>query len=355
MQTSSEDNWKESPGSVSRALYAAPNRLTRHAYVPVEVGAAEPVRGPGEVPGLISFESAVDELAEKLGIDPVVLRLRNDTATDAQNGRPLSSRRLADCLREGAHRFHWERRPSQPGSRREGDQLIGFGVAASIRGHYQMQTEAIVGIDPDGRVTVRTDMTDAGTGARTIAIQIAAEALGIQREHIDVKFARSDYPGGWGAGGSWGSGNTSVAIDRACAALRARITAVSGPGYNDIFAEVRRHFPEGIESTGNSLAAEDDPNYQSHAQYTYGASFAEVAVDAITGEVRVRRLLGVFAAGRIINAMTARSQFIGGMIWGIGAALHEAGHADLRNGAWVNGDLAEYLMPVHADIPRSMS
>lgn len=350
-QTSCQDSWKENPASVSRALYAAPNRLTRHAYPTVEVGAAEPVRGPGEVPGLLTFESVVDELAEQLGIDPVELRLRNDTQVDAENGRPLSSRRLGDCLREGARQFRWEERPTKPGSRRDGNQLIGLGVASSIRGHFQMETEASVEILPGGQVIVRSDMTDVGTGARTIAAQIAAEGLGVSRAQVDVQFARSDLPRGWGGAGSWGSGNTSVAIDRACQNLRQRIEKIAGTGYNDIFAEVRRYFPDGVLAKGKSLSSGDDPNYRSHAQYTYGANFAEVGVDSYSGEVRVRRLLGVFAAGRIINAKTARSQMIGGMVWGIGAALHEAAHVDHRSGAWINGDLAEYLIPVHADVP----
>ena len=194
-------------------------------------------------------------------------------------------------------------------------------------------------------------MTDVGTGAYTIAAQIAAEALGVPMGQIKADLARSDYPRGWGGAGSWGAGNTSVAIDRACQELRRRIAMVAGSEYNDIFAEIRRHFPDGLEATGKTLGSADDPNYQSHAQYTYGASFAEVAVDVWTGEVRLRRMLGAFSAGRIINPRTARSQLIGGMIWGVGAALHEAAEVDPRTGVWVNGDFAEYLIPVHADIP----
>lgn len=351
IQTSSEDDWGETVAEVARALYAAPHRLTRHAYATVEVGAAQPVRGPGEVAGLLAIESAMDELAEKLAIDPIELRLRNDTNLDPEKNRPLSGRRLAECLREGADRFGWADRPIKPASRRDGDWLIGYGVASSIRGHLQNEAEAKVRIEPDGQVIVRSDMTDLGTGTYTIVAQIVGAALDVPVSQVKVELARTDYPRGWGSGGSWGAANTSVAVDRACDALKDAVRVVAGTGYNDIFAEVRRHFPLGLEATGKTLKSGDDPNYQSHSQFTYGATFIEVAVDAFTAEVRVRRMLGVFSAGRIINRKTARSQLIGGMIWGIGAALQEDAKVDPRYGHWVNGDFAEYLIPVHADVP----
>jgi xanthine dehydrogenase YagR molybdenum-binding subunit len=349
-QTSDHDSWKEGPSSVSRALYAAPNRLMRTAYAQLDLGPAEPVRGPGEVAGLIAFESAMDELAEKLDLDPLALRLANDTHIDAQTGKPLSSRRLMECLRVGADRFGWDERPTAPATRRDGNQRVGFGLAASIRGHFQAESEASVRIEPEGRVIVRSDMTDLGMGTYTIVAQVAADALGVPMDQITVQLARTSYPKGFGAGGSIGAAATTVAVDRACAAAREQIAAIA-PGYNDIFAEVRRHFPQGLETRGKTLDSADDPNYQAHAQYTYGATFTEVGVDAFTGEIRVRRMLGVFSCGRILNALTARSQLIGGMVWGIGAALHEGAYADARTGLWVNGDFAEYLIPTHADVP----
>lgn len=351
VQTFRGGDWVEGVASVSRALYAAPNRLTRHALSELDLGAAEPVRGPGELPGLMVFESAIDELAEKLGMDPVELRLRNDTAMDPEKHVPLSARRLADCLREGAKRFGWDNRPAIPGSRRDGRWLIGYGVASSIRGHFQSNAEVSVRLEPTGRVVVTSDMTDLGTGTYTIVAQVAAAALGVPVNLVTVKLASTDHPQSMGSGGSWGAANTSVATDRACHALREQIEAVAGTGYNDLFAEVRRHFPEGLEATGKTLKSRDDPNYQNYSQFTYGASFAEVGVDADTGEVRLRRMLGVFSAGRILNPKTARSQLIGGMTWGISAALHEGGYPDPRYGNWPKGDLAEYLLPVHADIP----
>jgi xanthine dehydrogenase YagR molybdenum-binding subunit len=351
VQTSPRGDWREPVHAVARALYAAPNRLTRRYHVDLDVGQAEPVRGPGELPGLLVFESAMDELAEKVGIDPVEFRLRNDTDIDPEKDRPLSGRRLADCLREGAARFGWQDRPTVPGSWREGDWLIGYGCASSQRGHPQMTTDVRVRIDPAGMVIVQSDMTDLGTGSYTIMSQVAAAGLNVTVELVRVELGRSDYPKGWGSGGSWGAGNVSVATDRACSILREKVFAAAGHGFNDIFAEVRRHFPTGLEAIGHTIKGDDDPNYKKFSLYTYGASFAEVAVNAYTAEVRLRRMLGVFSFGRVLNAKTARSQLIGGMIWGVSAALHEGGEVDPRYGHWVNGDLAEYLIPTHADIP----
>lgn len=351
VQTSPWDNWSEGIATVGRPLYPAPHRLTRTAHIKLDLGAAEPVRGPGELPGLLVLESAIDELAHKLDIDPLEFRLRNDTQLDPERKVPLSHRRLADCLSEGAERFGWSERPKVPGSRREGRWLIGYGVASSIRGHFQTAANASVRLEPEGRVVVRTDMTDLGTGTYTIAAQVAAEALGVSVEQVRVELARTSLPRTEGSGGSWGSGNTSVSVDRACQVLRGKVSEVAGTGFNDIFAEVRRHFPKGLEASGHIRSEKQEPDYKDYSIHTYGATFAEVAVDIDTAEVRVRRLLGVFAAGRILNPKTARSQLIGGMIWGVGAALHEGGHADPRYGHWVNGDLAEYLVPTHADIP----
>lgn len=350
IQTTPSEAWDEAVSYVSRALYATPNLLTRQEHQALDMKAAEPVRGPGELAGLMVFESAIDELAEQLGVDPVELRIRNDTSYDPEKKAPLCGRRLVDCLREGAERFGWSERP-RTATRRDGRWMIGYGVASSMRGHFQTSAEALVRIDPEGFVLVRTDMTDIGTGTYTIVSQVVAEVLGVPMSAVKVELANSDHPRGHGAGGSWGAANTTVSVDRACTTLLQRVRAVAGTTYNDLFAEVRRHFPDGIEAIGKQVGGSDDPNYKAWSQYTYGASFAEVGVDIDTGEVRLRRMLGVFAAGRILNRKTARSQLIGGMIWGVGAALHEDAAVDPRFGSWVNGDFAEYLIPTHADIP----
>jgi xanthine dehydrogenase YagR molybdenum-binding subunit len=247
-----------------------------------------------------------------------------------------------ECLREGARRFGWERRPARPASRREGRWLIGYGVASAIREHYQGPTKVRVRMGPDRLAVVQTDMTDIGTGTYTILSQVAAEGLDLPLDRVRVELGRSEFPVSAGSGGSWGAGNTSVAVHRACEALREKLRTSAG-----------RIPPEGVEAEGEvALGFWDDPNYKTHSIYTYGAQFAEVGVDADTGETRLRRMLGVFAAGRILNPKTARSQVIGAMIWGVSAALHEEAVIDPRSGAFVNRDLAEYLVPVHADIPE---
>jgi xanthine dehydrogenase YagR molybdenum-binding subunit len=210
--------------------------------------------------------------------------------------------------------------------------------------HFQMETEARVRIAPDGSVVVLSDMTDIGTGTYTIVAQVAAQALGVPVERVKVELARSDLPKSAGSGGSWGATNLCVAVDRACQELKEKIGSSAG-------VEFLQRFPEGLEAVGRTPFMMADPNFKNYSQNTYGATYAEVAVDAVTGEVRLRRMTGVFAAGRIINAKTARSQLMGGMIWGVSTALHEAALVDSRYGNWVNGDLAEYLVPVHADIP----
>jgi xanthine dehydrogenase YagR molybdenum-binding subunit len=353
MQAFEAEPWIEQAATVTRSLYAAPNRLTRHFTTNLDIKTAEAVRAPGECPALLAIETAMDELAYALDIDPLQLRLINDTDTDPELNVPLSGRRLAECLREGAQRFGWDQRPSKPGSRREGRQLIGYGMASAIRMHFQFDTEAAVRIAADGSVLVRSDMTDIGTGTYTILAQLTAEALGVPLERVNVELARSDLPKSAGSGGSWGATNTCVAVDRACQELKKKAGAPTGADFSsqDLLAVVRQQYPEGLEAVGRTLGMADDPNFRNYSLNTYGASFAEVAVDAVTGEVRLRRMTGVFAAGRIINARTARSQLMGGMIWGVSTALHEAALVDARYGNWVNGDLAEYLVPVHADIP----
>lgn len=348
MQGSHGEEFTEQTATVTRALYAAPHRLTRHRVVPLDRVLGEPVRGPGELPGLLAVETAMDELAFELGMDPVTLRLRNDTHTDPERGVPLSGRRLADCLIEGAERFGWSRRPARPASHRDGRWLVGWGVASAIRIHFQGATRVVVRVADDGRLQVLSDMTDIGTGTYTILAQVAAEALGLPLSRIEVQLARSDLPVSGGSGGSWGAANTSVALARACEALKVKARA----------AARQRGAPEspiaylpGLEAEGAIVGQADDPRYQRFSQHTYGATFAEVAVDADSFEVRVRRMLGVFAAGRILNAKTARSQLVGGMVWGLGSALLEAGHLDARSGHMVNGDLGEYLIATHADVP----
>ncbi|HWP86456.1 MAG TPA: molybdopterin cofactor-binding domain-containing protein, partial [Burkholderiales bacterium] len=255
-----------------------------------------------------------------------------------ETGQPFSDRRLVECMREGARRFGWERRPAQPASVRDGRWLVGYGIAAAVRMQFQLPSKATVRMQPDGTALVRSDITDIGTGTYTIVAQVAAETLGIPLERIKVEIGSSDYPPGAGSGGSFGATNTCTAVYNACMALREKLKKGSVPA-------------EGVEAEGAITAMWKDPNYKKYSIHAYGAHFVEVGVDADTAEVRLRRMLGVFAAGRIFNAKTARSQLIGGMTFGVSSVLHEEALVEPGSGAFLNHDLAGYLLPVHADIP----
>ena len=337
MHTSPKEEFVEASALATRSFYAAPNRVTRHRLIPLNMLRGEDVRAPGEAPGLLALETAMDELAHALGIDPIELRIRNEPTVDPERGVPFSERRLVECLREGTRRFGWSRRQAQPASVRDGRWLVGLGVAAAIRVHPQVTAKARVRLERDGTCVVLSDMTDIGTGTYTILAQVAAEALGMPLDRVRVDLGRSDFPGSMGSGGSWGASSSSIAVYRACQALREKLQAGNAS--------------DGLEADGENTPMWEDPNVASHSIHTFGAQFAEVGVDADTGEIRIRQMLGVFSPGRVLNAKTARSQVIGGMIFGIGMALLEEAVVDVRTGAFVNGDLAGYLVPVQADVP----
>ncbi len=342
------DPFVEQTATVTRSLYAAPHRLTRHQSFHLDLPNGEAVRAPGEMTGLLAVEIAMDELAEKLSIDPVELRVLNDTTSDPETGVPLTGRDLGECLRTGAERFGWSERGAKPGERRDGQWLIGMGVASAIRFHFQGSAEVEVAIRPNGRIEVRSDLTDIGTGSYTILAQIAAELLGQQVEDVDVTLAHSSLPPGGGSGGSWGAPNTATALHRACLSLLERAGVSPSPNF---IADVLKANPSGLMATGTIASSANTADWEAKSRHTYGAHFIEVGVHSLTGEVRIRRMLGVFSAGRILNPKTAKSQLLGGMIWGVSAAIREAAEIDARYGNIVNGDLAEYLVPVHADIP----
>jgi len=369
------EEFAEQTAVFTRSLYAAPNRLTRHRLVRLDMHRGEWMRAPGEAPGMLAVECAMDELAEQLELDPIELRIRNEPREDPERGVPFSTRNLVACLRKGAERFGWTERSAIPGARREGRQLIGLGVAAAIRPNYLGPSLAQVRIDPKGRVTARLDMTDIGTGSYTILTQIAAERLGLPLSAVRVELGDSRFPRTAGSGGSWGAASAGSALYNACNALRRKIIEAARSGENSPlrgadaaeaqFAEgelrigarseslaglLSRVAPEGLEAEGEVAGMGE--TYQAYSQHGFGAHFAEVAVDVDTGEIRLRRMLGVFAAGRILNRKTARSQIIGGMTWGVGAALMEESVLDPRFGHFANHDLAEYHVPVHADIPE---
>jgi xanthine dehydrogenase YagR molybdenum-binding subunit len=344
----------------TRTLYAGPNRLTRHRLAPLDIPVASSMRAPGESVGLMALECAMDELAEKLDLDPIELRVRNEPSDDPEKHIPYSSRHLVACMQEGARRFGWDKRNAKPGQMRDGRWLVGMGMAAATRGNPLRFSGANVRLDPDGNATVRMAMTDIGTGTYTILGQIAAEMLGLPTECVRVELGDTDFPQAAGSGGSWGAGSSGSALFEACNALREKLARTAGmdpatarfADGNIASGEQSRKLKD-LVGAGMDADGEIQPgrNNRDFSQQSYGAHFAEVGIDEDTGEVRLRRMLGVFTAGRILNAKTARSQAIGGMVFGVGAALHEQMMLDPRFGYFVNHDLAEYHVPVHADIP----
>jgi xanthine dehydrogenase YagR molybdenum-binding subunit len=344
----------------TRTLYAGANRLTRHRLAALDVPIASSMRAPGEAVGLMALECAMDELAEKLNLDPIELRLRNEPSEDPEKHIPYSSRHLIACMQEGARRFGWDRRNAKPGQVRDGRWLVGIGMAAATRGNPLRLSKANVRLDPDGTATVKMAMTDIGTGTYTILAQIAAEMLGLPTERIRVELGDTSFPEAAGSGGSFGAGSSGSALFEACNSLREKLARMAGMDPETVrFADGSiasgEHSVRLADLVGGGVEADGEirpgRTAKEYSQQSYGAHFAEVGVDQDTGEVRLRRMLGVFTAGRVLNAKTARSQAIGGMVFGLGAALHEEMTLDPRFGFYVNHDLAEYHVPVHADIP----
>jgi len=336
-QTTTLFEFAEQAAAPTRMMYAAPSRRTTHRLARLDVPENTWMRAPGECPGMFALESAMDELAVACDLDPIELRLRNEPAVDPETSHPFSSRGLVACLREGAERFGWQPRDPRPGMRADGRWLIGTGVAASTFPVLQQPAAARVGVDQGGRYCVRIAASDIGTGAWTALTQIAADALAVPLERVHLEIGDSALPQAGGAGGSSGTSSWGWAIVDAAQKLRARLR----DEYGGVVPA------EGLEASG---AFETNPEAQRYSMHAFGAQFAEVRVNIDTGEVRVPRLLGVFAAGRIINAKTARSQLLGGMTMGLSMALHEASVLDPRFGDYVNHDFAEYHIPTNADV-----
>jgi xanthine dehydrogenase YagR molybdenum-binding subunit len=352
----------ETAAAQTKLLYAGANRMTAMRLATLDLPEGNAMRAPGEAPGLMALEIAMDEMAETLGMDPVDFRILNDTQVDPENPeRPFSSRRFVECLRTGADRFGWSRRNPVPGAVRKGHTLIGFGMAAGFRNNLLMKSAARVRLNGQGVVTVETDMTDIGTGSYTILAQTAAETMGVSIDKVVVRLGDSDFPAAAGSGGQWGANNATSGVYAACMKLREQVVAKLGLAGDAIFADGRvrsgrRNVPLATAAADSPIFAEDAIEYgdldKQYQQSTFAGHFVEVAVDAYTGETRIQRMLAVCAAGRILNPKTARSQVIGAMTMGAGAALMEELAVDKRRGFFVNHDLASYEVPVHADIPH---
>ncbi|MGX1101535.1 aldehyde oxidoreductase molybdenum-binding subunit PaoC [Amorphus sp. MBR-141] len=347
----------------TQEFYAGANRLMVSSPVRMHLPNSNAMRAPGETGGLMALEIAMDEMAERLSMDPVEFRIVNDTQVNPDNGKPFSERHFVECLRTGADRFGWADRNTAPGATRDGAWLIGHGVAGAYRGAPATTSGARVVLRPDGTLLVESDMTDIGTGSYTIMSQTAAEMLGLPMSAVSVELGDSNFPVSAGSGGQWGAASCTAGVYAACVALREAIAARLDADATELAFEnglVRfgnTSAPLGEVGGGDDIAGEDSIEFGSFrgnefVLSTFGAHFAEVGVHRVTGEIRVRRMLAVCDAGRILNPLTARSQVIGAMTMGVGAALMEELAVDTNYGFFVNHDLAGYEVPVHMDIPE---
>ncbi|GAA6622690.1 xanthine dehydrogenase family protein molybdopterin-binding subunit [Scytonema sp. NUACC26] len=377
MQTDISKEFVEHIGAATNMMYNAPNTLVTHRAVPLNIITPTIMRAPGETPGMYALESAMDELAYQLGIDPIELRIINDPPQDPEKNLPWSSRSLVQCLREGAKRFGWEKRNPKPRSMKDGRYLIGYGVASATYPANRQPASARTRILQNGSVLVQIAATDIGTGTYTILTQTVAEALGVSPDKVQVEIGDTQLPPSPGSGGSWGAASYGSAVHECCLAARDKVvalvredtrSALKGLSSSDLEARAGGIFSKGDSSEGETyqeiltrnnlkevvaeVESKPDGAMNKYSMHSFGAQFAQVRVDPDLGEVRVSHFLGVFGAGRILNPKTASSQMIGGIVWGIGQALHEETHIDDRYGHFVNHNLADYHVPVNADIPN---
>jgi xanthine dehydrogenase YagR molybdenum-binding subunit len=347
-ETSTYEEFSEALVGPTQLLHACPNVYTRRRLAPMNVHTPGHMRAPGEVSGIFALESAMDELAVALSIDPVELRLRNEPAQDESTGLPFSSRSTRECYRAGAERFGWRRRNPAPRSMRDGRWLIGWGMASATYPVYRAPASAMARLLPDGTAEVTSAASDMGPGTWTSMTQVAAETLGLPIERVKFVLGDTRLPRAPVHGGSMTMASVGSAVQAAC--RRAREDALARGGGNDLTDAMRR-LGQPVEASADARPGDEARRFSMHA---FGAVFVEVAVDPNLGETRVRRVVGVYGVGRVVNPKTTRSQCIGGMVGGIGMALMEHSVVDARNGRVPNANLAEYAVPVHADAPSVM-
>jgi xanthine dehydrogenase YagR molybdenum-binding subunit len=376
--TSSFEDFLEPAANASLHAYASPAILAETKGLRLDIGTPGPMRAPGEASGSAALEVAMDEAAEACGMDPLEFRLANYAETEPGTGRPYSSKSLRECYSEGAARFGWAGRPLQPRQMRdEAGLLVGWGVGTALFPCPHFPAEARATLRADGTALVETAGVDMGQGAWTALAQIAAEALGLDPELVEFRSGVSDLPDGGVAGGSGHTASAGLALHNAGKDVIARLAELAGQtpssplfgagnigvvaragrlhrlddeSRSESYAEILDRAGQGAV-VGTGRMARDEDAAQKWAMYSNGAVFAEVKIDPDLGVMRVTRLVGAFAAGRIINPRLVRSQYYGGMIWGLSFALHEAALADRRTGRIMNADLAEYRIPVNADVP----
>jgi xanthine dehydrogenase YagR molybdenum-binding subunit len=370
--TSRFDDFLEPAATVSRHQYSTEALETSHRLVRLDIGTPTYMRAPGESSGSFALESAMDELADAMGIDPLELRLRNYATVDPSDGKPFSSKSLRECYEMAARRFGWERRPAGLGATARAGKLVGMGMATSSYPANFSKADALARLLPDGTALVQSGAVDIGTGTYTVMAQVGADAIGLPVEQVKFDLGDTEMPEAPRSGGSQTAASVASAVLFAGRALREKVVAaavadarsplhgrepsqvqvadgrLTAPGgASETFAQIAARAGKPIEAHGH---VEPSPDRKKWSLHSFGAQFAEVHVDPDLGTVRVARLVGAFAAGRILNARLARSQFMGGMVWGIGMALHEHTVYDEKRGRIMTRDLADYHVPVNADV-----
>ncbi len=371
--TSTFGEFVEAAALPSRMLYASPNSKTSHRLLRSNIGQTSYMRAPGEATGVLALEIAIDEMAYQAGMDPIEFRLKNYAETDPEEHKPWSSKSLRECYKQGAQRFGWSKRNPKPGSMRAGDKLVGYGMATAVYPTKRSDAKATAALRSDGSLYVAAGSQDIGTGTYTIMTQIAADSFGVDAGRVVFKLGDTKLPKTPVSGGSQTAASTGSAVYLATQALKEKLiqmavsdpqSALSGVSAQDLSLSNGQVISKsgkqesllslmkraGQTEVQASAEAKPGSEKQEYSMYAFGAQFAEVHVDEELGEITVARLLGCFAAGRILNAKTARSQFIGGMVWGVSMALYEEAKLDKRLGRWVNNNLSEYHVPTNLDI-----
>ncbi len=348
--TSTFEDWVEASTLQTRILYDVPNVETSQRLVKMNLGTPTFNRGPGESSGTFGLESAIDELALKLGVDPVVLRLKNYAESDPETGKPWSSKSLRECYAKAAEQFGWSRRSRQPRSMREGELLRGMGMATATYPARRMPASAVARLLADGAIVVEAATHEFGTGTYTVMTQMVADVLGVPISRVTFELGDSDMPENPISAGSMTAASTGSAVYAAATALGDRIAELGGKAsdLDRCRALVAQNGGQPIEARADVKPGDEQERYSMHS---FGAVFADVRVDPDLGDVRVSRIVAAYGVGRILNSKTARSQLVGGIIYGLGMALWEHTAIDTRTGRYLNADLAEYLLPVNADIP----
>jgi xanthine dehydrogenase YagR molybdenum-binding subunit len=353
-QSAIYEEFTERSVNVSRFLYASPNANTRYKIVPLNVGVPAPMRGPGEATGAFALESALDELSYLLKIDPIELRLKNYSDINPELNLPWSSKYLKECYQKGAESIGWNKRKAEPGTNRDGEWLVGYGLGCGAFGAYRSKTQAKIKIMPDGTVNIQSATSDIGPGTATSMVLIAADTLRMPAERINFELGNSAFPMAPTQGGSATVSSVGSAVHDGCLAIKKKFYTLSGKPETstdsiDYAAVIKRNNLPFVELTQESQSGEDAKKY---SMYSFSSHFVQVYVHPLTGVVKIKKVVAVVDSGKIVNHKTASSQMIGGAVGGIGMAMTEEAVFDDRFGRYVNGNFADYHVPVNADIPQ---